>query len=78
MGKGENLPFASDMFDFVLFFDILEHVNDVEKVFSDQIMIKYSINLNPNQLVYLDIRELQPFFVLIVIYTGKGGGFDAQ
>lgn len=35
MGKGENLPFASDLFDFVLSFDVLEHVNDVEKVFSD-------------------------------------------
>ena len=35
IGEGENLPFKSDLFDFVLSFDVLEHVNNVERVFSE-------------------------------------------
>ena len=34
-GRGENLPYADDSFDFVFCCDVLEHVQDLPKVISE-------------------------------------------
>jgi len=35
IGKGEKLPFKANSFDYVLSYDVLEHVEDVEKVIKE-------------------------------------------